>query len=284
MGVKQLGSTHLVANSTSGSIVNDEKTAYRGQLWPTNIHETSLDTTDTGRSCTSYNISSGLLTPDHTDSTTVKVPPMKRLAGVVIVSLAMIACEDRAPVASPSFGAGDLIETTFTDLQRLEIYLKDDSPEDGRSGGALFAFNLLIHDLQGNETRYTGVDIYPFVEGAFFLQGGFQRAGYRSADGVEEIYLLFDFEDENYTGPEPSEISRLIVEMTVANDYYIEVLLNGIPKWNVSALGNTKDLSNKTVVRVEVDEKEQNTSIEAVSWARIKNALAGFFVQKGNCG
>ena len=44
-------------------------------------------------------------------------------------------------LTSPSFGTGDYIETIFKDLQRLEIYLKDDFPEDGR-GGALFAYEL----------------------------------------------------------------------------------------------------------------------------------------------
>ena len=172
-----------------------------------------------------------------------------------------------------SSGTGDLIETTFEDFQLLEIYLKDDSPEDGEKGGALFAFELRIFDFQGNETKYTDLDIYPIVEGAFFIQGGFQRAGYRAANGAEEIYLLFDFEDEDYTGPGPSEVKRLVFELSVANDYSIEVFLNGMPEWKVSAFGNVKDLSNKTVVLFEIVRKAEDTSIEILSWAMIKNAL-----------
>ncbi len=151
--------------------------------------------------------------------------------------------------------------------------MKDDSPEDGRKGGALFAFELRIYDFQKNETKYTELDTYPLVEGAFFIQGGFQKAGYLAADGAEEIYLLFDFEDLNYTGPEPSEVNRMVIELSVANDYSIEVFLNGMPEWEVSAFGNVKDLSNKTVVLLEIVPKAEDTSIEALSWAGIKNAF-----------
>ena len=89
---------------------------------------------------------------------------------------------------------------------------------------------------------------------------------------MEQIYLLFDFKNENYIGPDPGEINRLVVGLTVANDYYIEVFLNGVPEWNVSALRNVKDLSNKTDLLVEIVRKAEDTSIEAQSWARLKSS------------
>ncbi len=164
-------------------------------------------------------------------------------------------------------GAGDLLETSFGDLQRIEVYLSDNSPDDIEGGGALFAFELLIYDLEGNETRATEIGFEPFI------QGGFNRRRHLAADGFEEIYLLFDLGDESYIGPEPSEMERLVIELTVANDYHIEVFLKGILEGNASALGNIKDLSNRAVVRIEIVKKARGhgTFIEATSWAQIKN-------------
>ena len=87
--------------------------------------------------------------------------------------------------------------------------------------------------------------------------------------------LLFDFRDESYTGPEPGEIERVVIEMTLANDYYFEVYLNGILEVNARALGNIRDLSNKVVIRIEVVEEGQGrvTFIEPASWAQVKGSF-----------
>ena len=168
---------------------------------------------------------------------------------------------------------GGLPETSFGDLQRIEVYLSDDSPVDGEGGGALFAFELLFYHLAGNETRASaGFEQTTQTGFVSFIEGGFSRKGHLAADGFEEIYLLFDFGDESYTGPEPREIERMVIELTVANDFYFEIFLNGILEVNARASGNIKDLSNIAVVRIEIVEKARGhvTYIGPASWAQIK--------------
>ena len=166
---------------------------------------------------------------------------------------------------------GDLPETTFGDLQRIEVYLGDDSVIDVQDGAALFGFEVFIYDDSGNEMRFWSLaNVFLPI-----IQGGFVREGHLAADGWEEIYLLFDFRDESYTGPEPGEIERVVIEMTLANDYYFEVYLNGILEVNARALGNIRDLSNKVVIRIEVVEEGQGrvTFIEPASWAQVKGSF-----------
>jgi hypothetical protein len=96
--------------------------------------------------------------------------------------------------------------------------------------------------------------------------------GFLAADGQEQINIRFDFSDENYTGPEPSEIERVIIELVVANDYLIEVFFNEVLEGIAGAPGNVKDGSNQAVVLIEVLEKEQgdDTIINSRSWGNIK--------------
>ena len=132
----------------------------------------------------------------------------------------------------------------------IEILIKDDSPEDSEGGGALFASDVLIRDLEGNETRGSEIGFRALVE------GGFQRRGFLAADGSEEILLRFDFDDITYTGPDPSQIERVTIELVVANDYRVEMASDRqattagqrifLPV--ARATGNVKDGSNQRVL------------------------------------
>ena len=113
---------------------------------------------------------------------------------------------------------GQLTEAlNFTPVTMIEIRIRDDSPEDGKGGGALFASDLLVYDLEGNETRASEIGFRPLIE------GGLQRHGFLAADGLEEILLRYDLADAGYIGVDPTEITRIAVELVVANDYLIEV-------------------------------------------------------------
>jgi len=135
-------------------------------------------------------------------------------------------------------------------LSFIEIRIKDDSPEDGEAGGALFDADILIYDLEGNETRGSEIGFRPLIE------GGFQRRGFLAADGSEEIKLRFDLLDPTYSGPAPTTISRIGLELVVANDYLIEVSSDlqsdlflrqvFIPVFRAD--GNVKDSSNQRVL------------------------------------
>ena len=135
-------------------------------------------------------------------------------------------------------------------LSFIEILIKDDSPEDGEAGGALFDADILIYDLEGNEIRGSEIGFRPLIE------GGFQRRGFLTADGNEEIKLRFDLLDPTYSGPAPAAIRRIQLELVVANDYLIEVSSDlqsdiflrqvFIPVFRAD--GNVKDSSNQRVL------------------------------------
>ncbi len=152
--------------------------------------------------------------------------------------------------------SGNFFKGGLTGSQNLEnlsfinILIKDDSPADGEAGGALFDADILIYDLEGNETRGSEIGFRPLIE------GGFQRRGFLAADGNEEILLRFDLLDPTYSGPEPAAIRRIRLELVVANDYLIEVgsdlqsdiFLRPVFIPVFHADGNVKDSSNQRVL------------------------------------
>lgn len=133
----------------------------------------------------------------------------------------------------------------FTNVTAVEVRIRDDSPEDGADGGALFASDILIHDLEGNIIRGTEIGFRSQVE------GGFQRSGFLSADGSEVILLRYDFNDRTYSGPDPSRIRRVQIELVIANDYLVEMSSDrqsGVFFIVARAAGNVKDSSNQRVI------------------------------------
>ena len=146
---------------------------------------------------------------------------------------------------------GQLTEAlNFTPVTMIEIRIRDDSPEDGKGGGALFASDLLVYDLEGNETRASEIGFRPLIE------GGLQRQGFLAADGLEEILVRYDLADAGYIGVDPTEITRIAVELVVANDYLIEVASDNQVNADdaivflpvAQARGNVQDGSNQRVL------------------------------------
>ena len=132
----------------------------------------------------------------------------------------------------------------FAVITRIDVRISDDSPEDGTGGGALFASDIAIYDIEGNEIRGAEIGFRPLIE------GGFQRRGYLAADGNEQIVISYDFNDRSYAGPDLADIERVTVELVVANDYRIEVASDqqGVYLPFLQASGNVKDNSNQRVV------------------------------------
>ena len=151
---------------------------------------------------------------------------------------------------------GDIFKGQLTEAQNsspvtlVEVSIGDDSPNDGEGGGALFSSDLLIRDLEGEEVRASEIGFRPLIS------GGFQRRGFLAADGTERILVTFDLNDPTYTGPDPTEITRIQVELVIANDYFVEVASDRQidERDNVSFLpvarsnGNVKDGSNQRVL------------------------------------
>ena len=162
-----------------------------------------------------------------------------------------------------SFVGADRTGTLTTDQNRdpittIEIILADDSPEDGEAGAALFSENITItaRDFETGE-RFQ-------VEGrnigfAPLIQGGFQRRGFLSANGDEQISLVYDFSSPTYVGPDPTTIIAVEFELVVANDYRVLVQSDrqlgsgGEPHPLVIARadGNVRDTSNQQLLRFE---------------------------------
>ena len=119
-----------------------------------------------------------------------------------------------AQTQAEAFG-GSLFKGTLTGDQNLfpvssiQVMIKDDSPADGDAGGALFASDILIWDLEGKQVRGSEIGFRPQIE------GGFQRRGYLSADGNEVITLSYDFFARTYTGPDPTRITRVQLELVL---------------------------------------------------------------------
>ncbi len=147
--------------------------------------------------------------------------------------------------------SGDMFKGNLTAQQnaegmaRLQIAIRDDSPEDTAGGGALFASDLVLYDLTGQQFRASELGFRPLVE------GGFERQGFLAADGNERIVVTYDFGDRSYTGPDLSELERVEVELVVADDYRIEVASDLQPVYQVVARapGNVQDNSNQQVLR-----------------------------------
>ena len=146
---------------------------------------------------------------------------------------------------------GQLTEApNFSPFTEIEIRIKDDSPEDGKGGGALFASDILIYDLEGNATRGSDIGFRPLIE------GGFQRQGFLAADGLEEIRVRYDLTDRSYIGVDPTEVTRVQIELVVANDYLIEMASNNQTNADdqviflpiAQARGNVSDGSNQQVL------------------------------------
>jgi len=158
----------------------------------------------------------------------------------------------------------------FSNVTAIEVRIRDDSPEDGEDGGALFAADILIWDLEGKQTRGSEIGFRPQKE------GGFLRQGFLSADGNESIVVRFDFNDRTYSGPDPGNIERVRIEMVVANDYLIEVSSdrqNDVFLPVAQARGNVKDSSNQRVI---VFDYGLPTANQVVGFTLGLTDLAGF--------
>ena len=113
-------------------------------------------------------------------------------------------------------------------VEWVELILRDDSPEDGEGGASFFegGSDLVITYIDGEQETARQIGFEPVV------QGGFERTGFRAADGSEEISVRYDF---NSTGPagfvdnargDKSEIERVRFQLPVGNDYQVWVNSN----------------------------------------------------------
>ena len=169
---------------------------------------------------------------------------------------------------------GALTEAQNADITQVQIRLSDDSPQDP-AGAAFFLEEVIITDKDGNRIsnrrRLEQKDgsLSPVLEYSPIIEGGFQREGFRTADGRETITLRYEFDGPDYraagVGPQPAEIAAVEFRLLLANDYRIDVTSNnqtnqlnqpvflseGMPERTIRAPGNVRDGSNQRFVRIE---------------------------------
>jgi hypothetical protein len=194
----------------------------------------------------------------RTHNTNLVGARLQAQVGDFVVVGGTFANAHHAQTQAEAFG-GSLFQGTLTGVQNLypvaaiQVLIKDDSPEDGEAGGALFASDILIEDVEGRLVRGSEIGFRPLVA------GGFQRRGYLAAEGNEVISLEYDFYARTYTGPDPSRIKRAQLELVLADDYRVEILSdrqtdaqgNEVPLVVARARGNVKDSSNQRVLLID---------------------------------
>lgn len=169
---------------------------------------------------------------------------------------------------------GSLTEAQNADVTEIRVRLTDDSPEDLQGGAALFLEEMIIYtktgQKQSNRRIMTNEDgtSSPILDYHPVVEGGFQKEGYRTADGSEAILLRYQLDGAEYKaafGPTASDIRKIDFRLLLSNDYRIDITSNnqtnslnqsvylsqGIPERTVRAPGNVKDGSNQRFVLVE---------------------------------
>jgi len=116
--------------------------------------------------------------------------------------------------------AGVLTTNQNQALQDLWVSVRDDSPADGVGGPALFSYDVVLTDTSGSEIRGSEIGFLPFVE------GGRSEGSTLLASGAERIVLHYDMSTLDYEGMGSVDLKRTRVELSVANDYRVEMASN----------------------------------------------------------
>ncbi|MCC7265656.1 MAG: hypothetical protein IT369_24370 [Candidatus Latescibacteria bacterium] len=141
-------------------------------------------------------------------------------------------------------------------LKTLYIRLGDDSPADERGGALLFDYDIVLVDTSGRQLRGRQIGFFPTVE------GGRIQGNRLSADGSETLLLTYDLSKLDYEGLQTADLKQVKVEMSVANDYRIEIASDrqntgearrAQPVFLVvrRAPGNVQDNSNAQVIQLD---------------------------------
>ncbi len=158
-------------------------------------------------------------------------------------------------------------------LKTLWVQIRDDSPTDLSKGAVLFAQDIVMSDTSGQALRGSEIGFFPFVE------GGVTQGNNIVASGSDIILLRYDLEDLEYNGISSVDLKRVQVELSLANDYQVEMTSNlqtdgeGRREAPVflpvrRAQGNIKDLSNGTIIALDYSLPTANELI-GVNWNTI---------------
>lgn len=128
------------------------------------------------------------------------------------------------------------------------IYIKfeDDSPEDNRSGSAIYRITLYINDSPCLDYR-GAIGIAAAIAGG--APAGSDYGSHLEANGSQSVIVPIDI-----SAFSPSSIKKIRIDMDVANDYKISIDADHNPyiyheyRIITSAPGNVKDYGNRRIV------------------------------------
>ncbi len=151
---------------------------------------------------------------------------------------------------------GILTARQNTPLDKLWVRIRDDSPGKGDVGAALAGFDIVLVDTSGRELRGRDIGFLPTVE------GGTAQGGRLFARDEESILLEYDLGSLDFENVQSDDLRRVGVELSVANDYRIEMASDLQTDGAVRnaeivflpvarARGNVQDNSNTRVVRLD---------------------------------
>lgn len=154
--------------------------------------------------------------------------------------------------------AGELTIDQNQTISFIEVVLRDDSPDDGSGGTSYFPVgsDIIITYNDGTVDRGKDIRFEPAI------QGGFVQEGFLSADGNEEIRLLYDFDTSgfvNRASGAKEEIKEVEFRLTVGNDYQVWMTSNSQTNKRdepvlllvAQAEGNVQDNTNLRVLSFE---------------------------------
>ena len=141
-------------------------------------------------------------------------------------------------------------------LQDLWVSIRDDSPADRGEGPALFSYDIVLTDTSGSVIRGSEIGFLPFIE------GGRSEGSTLVASGAERIVLHYDMQSLDHDGLTSIDLQRARVELSLANDYRVEMASNLQTDGDRSdpepvfltfdrAEKNVGDRSNGTVLRLD---------------------------------
>ena len=164
---------------------------------------------------------------------------------------------------------GSLTTDQNQSLETIWVRLRDDSPEDERGGALLLDYDIVLVDTSGRELRGREINFLPAVEGRVLGSS-------LAADGPESILLMYDLSEFSYEDIETADLRQVSIELSVANDYRIDVTSDRQTDGEVRraqpvfltayrAAGNVQDNSNATVLSLDYGLPTANELI-GINW------------------
>ncbi len=160
-------------------------------------------------------------------------------------------------------------------LDKLWVRVRDDSPGKGDAAAVLADYEIVIEDREGNVYRGREIDLLPKVK------GGGNEGGRLVARDTEHIVLEYDLSRFRFGDITSADITRATFELSVANDYRIEIASNlqtDGERFNPEIIflpvrrapGNVQDNSNTGFIQVDYGLPTANellgTNVELTGW------------------